>query len=110
MKKSLGKLGTFVEFSLFNEPTSINWTVIGEQKELNIHGSHLGPFCYPKTIAAIADGSLDVKSPIANSFPLDHFDDAMQSSLGGTVLKNFVVPIQSPVSQRERLTWHVAAG
>jgi len=87
------KLGTFVEFSVFNEPASINWTVIGDQKELNIHGSHLGPNCYPKTIAAIADGSLNVKPLMAESFPLDRFDEAMQSSLSGTVLKNFVVPI-----------------
>lgn len=87
------KLGTFVEFSVFNEPASINWTVIGDQKELTIHGSHLGPYCYPKTIAAIADGSLNVRPLIAEAFPLDRFDEAMQSSLGGTVLKNFVVPV-----------------
>jgi erythritol/L-threitol dehydrogenase len=87
------KLGTFVEFSVFNEPATINWTVIGDQKELNIHGSHLGPNCYPKTIAAIADGSLDVKPLLADAYPLDQFDEAMQSSLSGTVLKNFVVPI-----------------
>mgnify|MGYP006170155189 CR=1 FL=1 len=49
------KLGTFVEFSVFNEPVTVNWTIIGDTKELNIHGSHLGPYCYPKTIAAIAD-------------------------------------------------------
>ena len=87
------KLGTFVEFSVFNEPATINWTVIGDQKELNIHGSHLGPNCYPKTIAAIADGSLDVKPLIADAYPLDRFDEAMRSSLSGTVLKNFVLPI-----------------
>jgi threonine dehydrogenase-like Zn-dependent dehydrogenase len=86
------KLGTFVEFSVFNEPATINWTVIGDQKELNIHGSHLGPYCYPKTIAAIADGSLNVKPLLAEAYPLDQFEAAMQSSLSGTVLKNFVVP------------------
>src|SRR5687768_15248754 len=59
------KLGTFVEFSVFNEPATINWTIIGDSKELNIHGSHLGPYCYPKTIAAIANGSLNVKPLIA---------------------------------------------
>ena len=86
------KLGTYVEFSVFNEPATINWTVIGDQKELNIHGSHLGPNCYPKTIAAIADGSLDVKPLLADAYPLSRFDEAMESSLSGTVLKNFVVP------------------
>ena len=29
------KLGTFVEFSVFNEPVTVNWTIIGDTKELN---------------------------------------------------------------------------
>lgn len=87
------RLGTFVEFSVFNEPATINWTVIGDTKELNIHGSHLGPNCYPKTISAIADGSLDVKPLIADAYPLSRFDEAMAASLSGGVLKNLIIPI-----------------
>ena len=63
------KLGTFVEFSVFNEPATVNWTVIGDTKELNIHGSHLGPYCYPKAIAALADGRVDVKPLLADAYP-----------------------------------------
>jgi threonine dehydrogenase-like Zn-dependent dehydrogenase len=87
------KLGTFVEFSVFNEPATINWTIIGDTKELNIHGSHLGPYCYPKTIAAIANGSLNVKPLIADAYPLTSFAEAMQASLSGGVLKNLVTPV-----------------
>jgi threonine dehydrogenase-like Zn-dependent dehydrogenase len=87
------KLGTFVEFSVFNEPVTVNWTIIGDTKELNIHGSHLGPYCYPKTIAAIADGRLNVKPLIAEAYPLTAFHEAMQSSLSGGVLKNILVPV-----------------
>ena len=87
------RLGTFVEFSVFNEPVTVNWTVIGDTKELNIHGSHLGPYCYPKTIAAIADGRIDVKPLLATSYPLTSFDEAMQASLSGGVLKNILVPV-----------------
>jgi threonine dehydrogenase-like Zn-dependent dehydrogenase len=87
------KLGTFVEFSVFNEPATINWTIIGDTKELNIHGSHLGPYCYPKTIAAIADGSLDVKPLIAEAYPLTSFDEAMAAALSGGVMKNIIVPV-----------------
>ena len=86
------KLGTFVEFSVFNEPVMVNWTIIGDSKELNIHGSHLGPFCYPKTIQALADGSIDVAPLLAESYPLTAFDSAMEASLSGDVLKNLVVP------------------
>jgi len=86
------KLGTFVEFSVFNEPATINWTIIGDTKELNIHGSHLGPYCYPKTIAAIADGSLQVAPLVAEAYPLTAFDEAMAASLSGGVMKNILIP------------------
>ena len=36
------KLGTFVEFSVMREPVTVDWTIIGDTKELNIHGAHLG--------------------------------------------------------------------
>ena len=65
------KLGTFVEFSVFNEPATINWTIIGDTKELNIHGSHLGPFCYPKVIEALASGRVDVNPLLADRLPPD---------------------------------------
>ena len=87
------KLGTFVEFSVFNEPVTVNWTIIGDTKELTIHGSHLGPYCYPKTIAAIADGRLNVKPLIADAYPLTSFHEAMEAALSGGVLKNMLVPV-----------------
>jgi erythritol/L-threitol dehydrogenase len=87
------KLGTFVEFSVFNEPATVNWTVIGDGKELNIHGSHLGPYCYPKAIAALADGRIDVRSLLADAYPLPDFARAMDASLSGGVLKNLIVPV-----------------
>jgi L-iditol 2-dehydrogenase len=88
----LRKLGTFVEFSVFNEPATINWTLIGDQKELTIHGSHLGPYCYPAVIAALAGGTVDVSPLLAEAYPLTDFDRAMQASLSGGVLKNLIVP------------------
>ncbi len=91
--QAVRKLGTFVEFSVFNQPATIDWTMIGDQKELTIHGSHLGPFCYPKTIAAIADGRLNVKPLLAGAYPLASFHEAMETSLSGGVLKNFVLPV-----------------
>ena len=86
------KLGTFVEFSVFNEPATVNWTIIGDSKELTIHGSHLGPHCYPKSIAALADGSVKVTSLLADAYPLADFARAMDASLSGDVLKNLIVP------------------
>ena len=50
------KLGTFVEFSVMREPVTVDWTIIGDTKELNIHGAHLGPYCYPVAIRMLAGG------------------------------------------------------
>jgi threonine dehydrogenase-like Zn-dependent dehydrogenase len=86
------KLGTFVEFSVFNEPAVVNWTIIGDTKELNIHGSHLGPGGYEPSIRALAEGMVDVKPLLADSYPLPQFDRAMEAALSGDVLKTIVVP------------------
>jgi L-iditol 2-dehydrogenase len=86
------KLGTFVEFSVFNEPATVNWTVVGDTKELNIHGSHLGPYCYPKAVKALAAGTIDVTPLLADTYPITDFDRAMQAALSGGVLKNLAVP------------------
>ncbi|HEU0164269.1 MAG TPA: zinc-binding dehydrogenase, partial [Thermomicrobiales bacterium] len=87
------KLGTFVEFSVFNDPTTVNWTVIGDTKELNIHGSHLGPGGYAPSIEALVSGTVDVKPLLAEAHPLTDFDIAMQQALSGDVLKTIIVPV-----------------
>ncbi|HEY8746202.1 MAG TPA: zinc-binding dehydrogenase, partial [Chloroflexota bacterium] len=88
----LRRLGTFVAFSVLNEPATINWTTVGDQKELNIHGSHLGPYCYPAAIDAIASGTIDVKCLISAEYPLDQFDEAMAAARGGANLKTLLIP------------------
>jgi len=37
------KLGRFVEFSVFSGETTLDWSIIGDRKELDIDGAHLGP-------------------------------------------------------------------
>jgi threonine dehydrogenase-like Zn-dependent dehydrogenase len=86
------RLGTLVAFSVLNEPATIDWNLVGDQKELNVHGSHLGPYCYPKTIRALADGSIDVKSLISATFPLADFGAAMEAARSGDNLKTMVIP------------------
>eukprot|EP00117_Sycon_ciliatum_P014339 scpid4315/ scgid1512/ Probable L-threonine 3-dehydrogenase len=49
----IAKLGTFVEYSVFGSETTVDWTIIGDTKELNIHGGHLGPGTYPKAISML---------------------------------------------------------
>jgi L-iditol 2-dehydrogenase len=86
------RLGTLVAFSVLNEPAIIDWNLVGDQRELNVHGSHLGPYCYPKAMTAIAEGSVDVKSLISAEFPLVDFPVAMEAARGGDNLKTLLVP------------------
>ncbi len=69
-------LGTFVEFSVFNGSTTVDWTIIGDTKELNIHGSHLGPFCYPLAMDMILKGQVPADDIVTHEFPLSGFNQA----------------------------------
>ena len=67
------KAGTFVEFSVMREPVTVDWTIIGDTKELNIHGSHLGPHAYPLAIDYIHRGLIDVAPIVTHQLPLDAY-------------------------------------
>ncbi len=67
------KLGTFVEFSVHGGPVAVDWSIVGDAKELNIHGAHLGPYCYPKAIRYIADGTIAADRIVTHTLPLSDF-------------------------------------
>jgi threonine dehydrogenase-like Zn-dependent dehydrogenase len=72
------KLGTFVEFSVMREPVTVDWTIIGDTKELNIHGSHLGPYCYPIAIDMLQRGLLPMERIITHRLPLADYQDGIE--------------------------------
>ena len=78
------KLGTFVEFSVMREPVTVDWTIIGDTKELNIHGAHLGPYCYPIAIDMLAKGLLPMDRIITHSLPLADFQRGIELVGKGT--------------------------
>ncbi len=79
----LRKLGTFVEFSVMREPVTVDWTIIGDSKELDIRGSHLGPFCYPTAIGLLQRGHLPLERIVTHQLPLDRFHEGMRLVLAG---------------------------
>ena len=72
------KLGTFVEFSVHAGPVAADWSIIGDQKELNVHGAHLGPYCYPRAIQYIADGTVAADRIVTHALPLERFREAIE--------------------------------
>lgn len=77
------KLGTFVEFSVMREPVTVDWTIIGDQKELTIHGSHLSPYCYPIAIDMLGKGLLPMHQIITHQLPLEDFKQGMDLVAAG---------------------------
>ena len=71
------RLGTFVEFSVMKQPVTVDWTIIGDTKELNIHGSHLGPYCYPIAIQMLEKGLLPMDQIITHQLPLTDFQQGI---------------------------------
>lgn len=53
----LRKLGTFVLYSVFKEDVTVDWSIISDDKELDLLGAHLGPHCWPAAIAMIESGN-----------------------------------------------------
>lgn len=80
--QAIRKLGRFVEFSVFGEPTNVDWTLIGDNKELDVLGSHLSPYCYPYVIENIANGSLKTNGIVSRYFQLEEWEKAFDYASG----------------------------
>lgn len=73
----LRKRGTFVEYSVMREPVTVDWTIIGDSKELDVRGAHLGPGCWPVAIRMIAEGALPMERIITHQLPMENFADGI---------------------------------
>ena len=71
------KLGTFVEFSVMREPVTVDWTIIGDTKELDIHGAHLSPHTYPVAIRMLTEGLLPIDDIVTHTLPLEKFQEGL---------------------------------
>lgn len=67
------KLGRFVEFSVFNDPATVDWSIIGDRKELDIRGSHLSPYTFPIAIDLLYSGKAKADEIITHELPLEEF-------------------------------------
>lgn len=72
------KMGTFVEFSVMRELSTADWTIIGDGKELNIHGAHLGPYAFPVAIDYIQRGLINLEAIVTHQLPLSQFEEGFR--------------------------------
>lgn len=88
------KLGRFVEFSVFGQETTLDWSVIGDEKELDLLGSHLSPYCFEPVIQWISEDKIGTNGVAVTSFPLEEWErgfDIASTGEGGA-LKVFLTP------------------
>lgn len=87
------KLGTFVEFSVFGAETTVDWSIIGDRKELDLFGSHLSPYAFPSVIDWLTEGKLYADGVVSHIFNLDDWEHAFETNdKGDRSLKVVLVP------------------
>lgn len=87
------KLGRFVEFSVFKDPVTVDWSIISDRKELDVLGSHLGPYCYPLVIDGIAKGDFPTDGVVTHKLPLEKYLEGFDlMKRGGDSLKVILIP------------------
>ncbi|APT88805.1 iditol 2-dehydrogenase [Corynebacterium frankenforstense DSM 45800] len=92
----LRKLGRFVEYSVFGSETSVDWSIISDDKELDVYGAHLGPYTWPAAIKLIESGVLPLDEICTDQFPLAQFQDALDlvGDSEGASVKVSILPQQ----------------
>ncbi len=91
--EAIRKMGRFVEFSVFGELTTVDWSIISDTKELDVLGAHLSPYCYEPVIEWIGNGKLPTEGVVTHSFPLQEYKAAFElAGKGEGALKVILVP------------------
>ncbi|WP_108124101.1 alcohol dehydrogenase catalytic domain-containing protein [Saccharospirillum mangrovi] len=72
------KLGRFVEFSVFGKETSVDWSIIGDRKELDIRGAHLAPYTYETTIDLFSRGLITSKGIVTHRMKLADYEKGFE--------------------------------
>ncbi len=67
----LRKLGTYVEYGVFGAPATVDWSIICDDKELDIRGAHLGPHAWPAAIRMLESGRLPMTEICTHQLPLE---------------------------------------
>ncbi|MEO8135378.1 MAG: alcohol dehydrogenase catalytic domain-containing protein [Betaproteobacteria bacterium] len=88
------KLGRYVEFSVFGSDATVDWSIIGDRKELDVRGAHLGPYCYPIAIDLLARGLVTSKGIVTHDYTLEQWDEAIGVANSLDSIKVLLKPVQ----------------
>lgn len=88
------KLGRFVEFSVFSRETSVDWSIIGDRKELDIRGAHLSPGTYETVIDLFHRKLMTAEGIVTHRFPLEEWQHAFAAFGSKEAIKILLIPEQ----------------
>ena len=80
----LRKLGTYVEYGVFGTDVTVDWSIISDDKELDVRGAHLGPHCWPAAIRMIESGALPMDRICTHQLPLAKYQEGLDLVADGT--------------------------
>ncbi len=86
------KGGRFVEFSVMSGTSTVDWSIIGDAKEIVIYGSQLSPYCFSRTIEGIKDGTMPTDGVVSHIFPLEKWEEAYETAESGRGIKVVLKP------------------
>ena len=73
----LRKCGRYVEYSVFGSDVTVDWSIISDDKELDVLGAHLGAYCWPAAIKMIESGVLPMDQICTHQLPLADFQKGL---------------------------------
>jgi threonine dehydrogenase-like Zn-dependent dehydrogenase len=79
----LRKLGRYVEYGVFGSDVSVDWSIISDDKELDVLGAHLGPYCWPAAVKMIESGVLPMNDICTHQLPLTEFQKGLDLVASG---------------------------
>ena len=71
-------MGRYVQFGVFPNEISVDFNDVGDGKELNLSGAHLGPYCYDAVMKGMLDGTIRTEGVVTHSFRLSEFKEAFE--------------------------------
>ncbi|CAD6553635.1 Erythritol/L-threitol dehydrogenase [Paraburkholderia kirstenboschensis] len=76
----------------FDSDTTPNRSIIGDRKELDVRGAHLGRYCYPIAIDPLARGLVTSRSIVTHGFSLEEWDKAIRIANSPDSIKVLLKP------------------
>jgi threonine dehydrogenase-like Zn-dependent dehydrogenase len=74
---------TYLVYGVFGSDVTVDWSIIGDDKELNVLGAHLGPYCWPAAIRMIESGALPMDKICTHQLPIAEFQKGLDLVASG---------------------------